>query len=117
MFWMVKIYTWKCVSHILNRTVKDELSIFDKSIDKVRNVVKYVRQVPAREMMFMDCAKYKRIKTKNSLMVDIDTRCGSIYELLDVAEKYERSFSTYNTQDPRYKIYLKLNNDYGRPTC
>ncbi|XP_074337509.1 zinc finger BED domain-containing protein RICESLEEPER 2-like [Apium graveolens] len=69
----------RCVAHILNLFVKDGLGLFDGSISKVRNAVKYVRQSPARE--------------------------------------YERAFSRYDTQDPRYKKHLKVGNVDGRPTC
>ena len=105
----------RCVAHILNLIVKDGLSIFDGSISKVRSAVKYVRQSPAREMMFMECAKYERIETKRSLILDVDTRWNSTYQMLDVAEKYERAFDRYDTQDPRYKKHLKSGNVDGRP--
>ncbi|XP_017246678.2 zinc finger BED domain-containing protein RICESLEEPER 2-like [Daucus carota subsp. sativus] len=106
----------RCVDHILNLIVKDGLSIFDGSISKVRSAVKYVRQSPAREMMFMECAKYERIETKRSLILDVDTRWNSTYQMLDVAEKYERAFDRYDTQDPGYKKHLKSGNVDGRPT-
>ncbi|XP_074336899.1 zinc finger BED domain-containing protein RICESLEEPER 2-like [Apium graveolens] len=107
----------RCVAHILNLIVKDGLGVFDKSISKVRNVIKYVRLSPAREYMFMECAKFGRIETKKALILDVDTRWNSTYEMLDVAEKYEKAFSRYDTQDPRYKKNLKLDNLDGRPTC
>ena len=106
----------RCVAHILNLVVKDGLGIFDVSINRVRNAVKYIRNSPARELVFMECAKYERVETKRSLIIDVDTRWNSTYEMLDVAEKYEKAFDRYDTQDSRYKKHLKLNNIDGRPT-
>ena len=83
----------------------------------MRNVVKYVRQSPTREMIFMKCAKYEKGETKKSLILDVDTRWNSAYEILDVGKKYERAFSRYDTQDPRYKKHLKVDCVDGRPTC
>nr|XP_017256283.1 PREDICTED: zinc finger BED domain-containing protein RICESLEEPER 2-like [Daucus carota subsp. sativus] len=107
----------RCVAHILNLIVKDGLSLFGESINMVRNAVKYVRQSPAREMIFMECAKYEKVETKKCLILDVDTRWNSTYEMLDVVEKYERAFSRYDTQDPRYKKHLKVDGVDGRPTC
>ena len=51
----------RCVAHVLNLIVKVGLGIFNESI-----VIKYVRYSPAREALFMECAKYAReLKFKN----------------------------------------------------
>ncbi|WOG90846.1 hypothetical protein DCAR_0310092 [Daucus carota subsp. sativus] len=106
----------RCVAHVLNLIVKVGLEVFKESIVRVRNAVKYVRYSPAWEALFMECAKYERIETKKCLILDVDTRWNSTYEMLDVAEKYEKAFGRYNTQDPRYKKHLKFSNVDGRPT-
>ena len=106
----------RCVAHILNLVGKYGLGIFDVSINRVRNAVKYIRHSPAKEVVFMKCAKYKIVEVKTSFILDVDTRWNSTYETLDVVEKSERAFDRYDTQDPRYKKHLKLNNIDGRPT-
>ena len=53
----------RCVDH-LNLVVKDGLGIFDISINRVRNAVKYIRHSPSREMVFMECEKYERVEVK-----------------------------------------------------
>ena len=64
----------RCVAHVLNLIVKVGLGVFNESIVRVRNAVKYVRYSPAREALFMECAKYEKIETKKCLILDVDTR-------------------------------------------
>ena len=46
-------------------SVKDGLGIFDVSINRVRNVIKYIRHSPARELVFMECSKYEELRQKD----------------------------------------------------
>ena len=90
----------RCVAYILNLIVKDGLRIFNESIVRVRNAVKYVRYSPTRESLFIECANYIwENKNSKSLILHVDTRWNLTYKMLDVAEpSIQTEFETWVTQ-------------------
>lgn len=78
-------------AHILNLIVKDGLDEHDKSILRIRNVVRYVRSSPFRLSTFGKCVDKVKIDCKQSLYLDVETRWNSTYLMLKVALKYEKA--------------------------
>uniref|UniRef100_A0A803MAV3 Uncharacterized protein n=1 Tax=Chenopodium quinoa TaxID=63459 RepID=A0A803MAV3_CHEQI len=68
-------------------------------IDKVRNVVKYVKNSPARILRFKDLVQKANIDSKSSLSFDVPTRWNSTYIMLETALKFRCVFSGLSLPD------------------
>ncbi|WOL16816.1 hypothetical protein Cni_G25604 [Canna indica] len=104
-----------CCAHILNLIVSDGLKEFDNSVTKIRASCKYVKSSPARLATFKRCAEEENITGKAMLTLDVPTRWNSTYMMLDVAEKFEKTFMRLEFDDLSYMI--ALDNEGGPPTC
>lgn len=52
----------RCITHILNLIVQNGLKKIGKSIKRVRQVVKYIKQSPARIRKFKECCESQQWK-------------------------------------------------------
>ncbi|XP_019155820.1 PREDICTED: zinc finger BED domain-containing protein RICESLEEPER 2-like [Ipomoea nil] len=84
----------RCIAHILNLVVQDGLKDCDSSVKKVREVVRYVRNSPARLKKFRDLADWLSIKQRSSLCLDVPTRWNSTYLMLQSALTYQKVFES-----------------------
>ncbi|XP_073526241.1 uncharacterized protein, partial [Phyllobates terribilis] len=87
----------RCCAHIANLIVKDGLKEQIDFIDKVRNVIKFVRSSPMRLRMFKEEALKLKIDSNCSLVSDVPTRWNYTYVMLDVALKYKQVFPRIDT--------------------
>ncbi|XP_021602385.2 zinc finger BED domain-containing protein RICESLEEPER 2-like [Manihot esculenta] len=76
---------------------------------KVRDAVRYIRSSPTRLKRFKECVLHEKIESKSSLCLDVPTRWNSTYLMLNTAQKYERAFERYESQDPMFKIDMGEN--------
>ena len=98
----------RCIAHIINLVVKDELKEHNDSIARVRGVVKYVRQSPSRLQKFKECVDIEKIQSKSLLCLDVSTRWNSTYLMLETAQKFERAFERFEEIDPYFKSEMVL---------
>ncbi|XP_019150977.1 PREDICTED: zinc finger BED domain-containing protein RICESLEEPER 2-like [Ipomoea nil] len=84
----------RCIAHILNLVVQDGLKDCDSSVKKVREVVRYVRNSPARLKKFKDLADWLSIEQRSSLCLDVPTRWNSTYLMLQSALTYQKVFES-----------------------
>ncbi|XP_055803527.1 zinc finger BED domain-containing protein RICESLEEPER 1-like [Solanum dulcamara] len=96
----------RCMAHILNLIVQDGLKEVGPSIKRVRQMVKYVRQSPARIRKFKECCELKNINSKKSLCLDVPTRWNSTYLMLDAAQHFESAFDYFDLEDGGLSTYL-----------
>ena len=73
----------RCIAHIINLIVWDSIKEHVVCIDRVRNVVKYVKNSPTRILRFKDLVQKANIESKFSLSFDVPTRWNSTYTMLD----------------------------------
>ncbi|XP_043818222.1 zinc finger BED domain-containing protein RICESLEEPER 2-like [Manihot esculenta] len=99
----------RCMAHIINLVVQDGLKDVNDSVMKVRDAVRYIRSSPARLKRFKECVLHEKIESKSSLCLDVPTRWNSTYLMLNTAQKYERAFERYESQDPMFKIDMGEN--------
>ncbi|KAF2302977.1 hypothetical protein GH714_012217 [Hevea brasiliensis] len=99
----------RCMAHIVNLVVMDGLKDVGESVLKVRNAVRYIRSSPARLKKFKECVEYEKIDGKSSLCLDVSTRWNSTYLMLNIAQKYERAFERYESQEPMFRLELGEN--------
>ncbi|KAF2297384.1 hypothetical protein GH714_022594 [Hevea brasiliensis] len=93
----------------VNLVVMDGLKDVGESVLKVRNAVRYIRSSPARLKKFKECVEYEKIDGKSSLCLDVPTRWNSTYLMLNIAQKYERVFERYESQEPMFRLELGEN--------
>ena len=102
----------RCVAHILNLIVQDGLQVYNESIDKVRNAVRYVRHSSQSTTRFEKCVGFENIVCQKDLILDVPTRWNST----------ERYFYRYDEQDLGFEKDLKfkkkgIDGEFdGRPT-
>ncbi|KAL2243378.1 UNVERIFIED_CONTAM: putative AC transposase, partial [Sesamum indicum] len=104
----------RCVAHIINLIVKDGPKEFNDSIERVRTVVRYVRQSPARTKKFNDYAVAEKIQSKKILCLDVPTRWNSVYMMLDTALIFKDVFDRYETYDADFRNDFMPGGPYGK---
>lgn len=78
------------------------LKVLNESVDRVRELVRYVRQSPGRLARFKTCCGEEGIKTKSWLSLDVATRWNSTYLMLSTAQKFQKAFDSFVTSDPTF---------------
>ncbi|XP_055822127.1 zinc finger BED domain-containing protein RICESLEEPER 2-like [Solanum dulcamara] len=96
----------RCMAHILNFIVQDGMKEVGPFIKRVRQMVKYVRQSPARIRKFAECCELKNIDSKKSLCLDVSTQWNSTYLMLDAAQHFESAFDRFYLEDGGLSTYL-----------
>ncbi|KAK5793664.1 hypothetical protein PVK06_034816 [Gossypium arboreum] len=79
----------RCIAHIVNLSVVEGLKEMNKSVERVRGVVRYVRQSLARLQKFKECVVVEKIECKKMLCLDVCTRWNPTYLMLDTAQNFE----------------------------
>ncbi|KAF7143020.1 hypothetical protein RHSIM_Rhsim05G0158300 [Rhododendron simsii] len=92
----------RCCAHILNLIVVEGLKDMSESILRVRDVVRYVRSSPQRMETFKKCVEKEKIKSKQTVCLDVCTRWNSTYLMLEVAIKFEKAFQRMGEEDNNF---------------
>ncbi|KAL8459690.1 hypothetical protein ACS0TY_036982 [Phlomoides rotata] len=98
----------RCIAHIINLVVTDWLKEIGESVKKIRNSVRYMRPSPARLKKFKECVEHEKIKSNSLLCLDVATRWNSTYLMLESAQKFEKAFNRYDSQDLSYMIEMQM---------
>lgn len=77
-----KYFHMRCMAHIIALVVNDGLKEIGKSVQKIRDVVRFIRQSPSRLVKFRECCKEENIECKSLLCLDVPTRWNSTYQML-----------------------------------
>ena len=72
----------RCIAHILNLIVQYGLTEIDHSINRVGQMVKYVRSSSSRTRNFLKCVEMQKIECDKMLSLDVPTRWN--FHLIDV---------------------------------
>ncbi|KAK8934889.1 hypothetical protein KSP39_PZI014520 [Platanthera zijinensis] len=88
----------RCSAHILNLIVKEGLSEYNESIEKIRLAIKYVKGSSQRLEKFKKCVANAEISCKSLLCLDVETRWNSTYLMLETAIKFEKAFNELEDQ-------------------
>ncbi|KAL3361312.1 hypothetical protein AABB24_014291 [Solanum stoloniferum] len=97
----------RCMTHILNLIVQDGLKEIGKSVKLVRQVVKYIKQSPAKLRKFKECCESQLIACKKSLCLNVPTRWNSTYLMLNVSQHFKLAFERYSLYDIGYLNHLR----------
>ncbi|XP_055803575.1 zinc finger BED domain-containing protein RICESLEEPER 2-like [Solanum dulcamara] len=96
----------KCMTHILNLIMQDDMKKVGLSIKRVRQMVKYVRQFVVRIRKFAEYCELKNIDSKKSLCLNVSTRSNLTYLMLDAAQYFESAFDRFDLEDDGLSTYL-----------
>ncbi|GFZ13191.1 hypothetical protein Acr_23g0015760 [Actinidia rufa] len=98
----------RCCAHILNLIVVEGLKEENRSIDRVRDVVRYVRSSPQRLESFKKCVEKEKIDCSQTVCLDVSTRWNFTYLMLEVAVKFENAFQRMADDDTNFKKYFNI---------
>ncbi|CAL1401103.1 unnamed protein product [Linum trigynum] len=101
-----KYLQMRCVAHIINLAVKDGLKETGKSVERVREFVKWVKSTPTKSRKFKDCIEFEKIVSKKFVSLDVATRWNSMYLMLESAKPFEKAFQTLARNDKKFKKHL-----------
>lgn len=105
----------RCAAHIVNLIVSDGLKEVDLSVQRVRAVVRYIRNGTTRLDKFKDIVDEEKIDSDAFLSLDICTRWNSTYRMLKAALVYEKVFLRLAEEDATYVVDLAANGGVGHP--
>ncbi|KAJ0780625.1 putative HAT dimerization domain, ribonuclease H-like superfamily, hAT-like transposase, RNase-H [Helianthus annuus] len=97
----------RCVAHIINLVVQDGIKKVDKSVNKIRWAVWWIRKSPSRIDKFNEFAKVVNANTQKHLLLDVPTRWNSTYLMLEVAQSYEKTFERYDIEESVFRTELE----------
>ncbi|KAL3524831.1 hypothetical protein ACH5RR_013203 [Cinchona calisaya] len=93
----------RCWGHILNLIVREGLDEIKVCIQRVRNVVKYVKAYPKRKLEFLQLADQELIPKGKMLVLGICTRWNSTYSMLGSALHIRRAYDRMKSRDSNFK--------------
>lgn len=76
------------------------------SVKRVRDVVRCIRNSPARLRKFKEYSTLVGISSNSALSLDVPTRWNSTYMMLQTACIYERAFNKFDEQEISFKADL-----------
>ncbi|KAJ0764227.1 putative ribonuclease H-like superfamily [Helianthus annuus] len=97
----------RCVAHIINLVVQDGVKKVNKSVEKIRWAVWWIRKSPSRIDKFNNFAKLVNANTEKHLLLDVATRWNSTYLMLEVAQSYEKTFERYDIEESVFRTELE----------
>ena len=97
----------RCIAHVLNLVVTDDLKEASKSVKKIRESVRYIRNSPLRLRKFKEIYDFVGIESQCALSLDVPTRWNSTYLMLKTACLYERAFDKFEDQESSFRADLK----------
>lgn len=107
----------RCNAHILNLIIKEGLSEKNKSISRVRNVVKYVKSSCAITASFKSYVEKVKLDTNGLLSLNVEIRWNFTYLMFNTTAKFEKAFSRMYVDDHKYLKYcLDLNGKIEHPS-
>ncbi|XP_026384819.1 zinc finger BED domain-containing protein RICESLEEPER 2-like [Papaver somniferum] len=93
----------RCAAHVLALVVKDVIRVYNKSIARIRSVVKYIKGSPSRLAKLRHCENLVGIESKISLILDVKTRWNNTFLMLEAALVFERAFTRLERYDKEYQ--------------
>ena len=89
-----RLFRVRCCAHILNLIVQDGLHHFSTSIEKIKVMVCNINTHLAKYEIFRNCC-IRLSYAVRIIPIDIDHRCNSTYELLQVPCDYQKVLDLY----------------------
>ncbi|XP_057797898.1 zinc finger BED domain-containing protein RICESLEEPER 2-like [Salvia miltiorrhiza] len=102
-----QLFHVRCTAHTLNLVVKDGLLEINKTIEDVKNSVRFINQSESRLNKFSDVVHHLGIPVK-MLIIDCPTRWNSTYEMLLEAYRVKDAFPIFAQREPSYNYCLSL---------
>ena len=94
------------IAHILNLVVNKRLKEVGLSVKRVREVVRYIRNSPARLHKFKEFVDLLGVESKCSLTLDVATRWNSTYVILKTACLFDKVFEKYEECEHAFRANL-----------
>ncbi|KAF7154599.1 hypothetical protein RHSIM_Rhsim01G0158400 [Rhododendron simsii] len=96
----------RCSAHILNLIVREGLQEIDVPIERVQNIVRYVRSSPSRMAAFWSCVEKEGITCRLKPCLNVSTRWDYTHFMLERALTYQKAFDQL-CDDPSFKLNVR----------
>ncbi|CAN1156494.1 Zinc finger BED domain-containing protein RICESLEEPER 2 [Linum perenne] len=97
-----------CVAHIVNLVVHDGFNEIGMFVRRVREALRWVRSLGAREEKFRAQVKALNVESNKMVSLDCPTKWNSTYLMLDIALTFEHVFTVLEEMDPTFKEDWKM---------
>ncbi|KAL4587636.1 hypothetical protein LXL04_000508 [Taraxacum kok-saghyz] len=97
----------RCVAHVLNLVVQDGVKKVGSAVENVRWACRWIRQAPSRIDKFAKFSKLVTNGTTKHLTRDVSTRWNSTYQMLEVAQAYEKTFERYDFEESEFRTEIE----------
>ncbi|XP_074277565.1 zinc finger BED domain-containing protein RICESLEEPER 2-like [Silene latifolia] len=106
-----------CCAHVLNFLAQSCLKLVEGSLDRIRELVKYVNKSPLQRKKFFDLAeKTFELRPRKRLRLDVLLRWSSTYKLIDRTVYYK--FVLKHLVDSKQELnYLALSKEEWQSLC
>jgi hypothetical protein len=85
----------RCAAHVLNIMVQSGLKVIPYAVGRVRDIIKVVTSTPSRMQAFNSTVQALGLKSKSGLVLDVQHRWNSTFDMLDDALKYKVALDRY----------------------
>ena len=111
--WWCFFFHVRCGAHVLNLIIQEGLKVIDDSVSKIRETVKYIKELEIRICKFEECAQQLGIRMAKGLRLDVTTRWNATYDMFEFAMKYHHVFAHLEIEDANYK-HCPSNDEWNR---
>ena len=105
-----KLLHVRCAAHVLNLVVQDGLDAMASVVDRIRDLVQYVRSSQGRMEKFNAMIGQVGLACKNHPSLDVPTRWNSTYLMLESSLPFIATFEVLKEAGKDYKFLLQLVN-------
>jgi len=89
MFFKGEHFHVRCAAHVLNIMVQSGLQVIPHAVGRIRDIIKVVTSTPSRMQTFNSIVQALGLKSKSGLVLDVQHRWNSTFDMLNEALKYK----------------------------
>ncbi|KAI4355766.1 hypothetical protein L6164_004507 [Bauhinia variegata] len=97
-----------CYARVLSRLALDVMWAMKETINKVRDIVKYVKTSESHEEKFLELKQQLRVPSLKDLLIDDRSKWDTTYHMLVAACELKEVFVFFDTSDPDFRMTVSM---------